>query len=158
MDPTAIACRNKILDNHEIIIMKSPPSASGIATSAVLAQYKTWYLAMRGVFDAHTDKLFVVLSPPPLHTLSTTKAKAANARLFASWLASTTFLSGHPNVRCYNLFDALAESDDGTTRANMLRYAYEKSHTTADSLPNTLGNQNVGASLALFLCQAASGY
>src|ERR1035437_8166123 len=153
MDPGEIAWRNHILANHQVIVMKSPPTASGIATTTVLNQYKAWYLAMRDVFDAHPDKLFIVLSPPPLHLLSTTKAKAANARLFANWLRSTTYLNGHPNVRCYDLFDALAEPDDGSARANVLRLAYEKSHTTADSLPNTLGNQNVGPDLTLFPCQ-----
>jgi hypothetical protein len=158
MDPAAIACRTQILANHEVIVLMSPPAASDIASASVFNQYKTWFLEMRDVFDLHPDKLFIVVTPPPLHILGTTTAKAANARLFANWLSSATFLTGHANVRCYDLFDALAEADDGTARANVLRYAYEQSHTVANSLPNTLGNQNVGPDFALKLCADTVGY
>jgi hypothetical protein len=146
------------LGNHQVIVFKSPPTACNIPKAATLAQYKAWYLAMRNVFDEHTDHLFVILTPPPLHYLSTNAAQAANARLLATWLTSTTFLSGHPNVRCYNLFDALAQSDDGSGRANTLRYVYEQSDTVANSIPNALANQNVGPDLTLFLCMATAGY
>jgi hypothetical protein len=113
---------------------------------------------MRSYFDAHTDHLFVVMPPPPLHRLDTNATQAANARAFATWLASSAYLSGHPNVRCFNLFDQLANPNDGSATANMLRQAYEGSPTDPDSHPNAAADQVVGPALANLLCQEASGY
>jgi hypothetical protein len=113
---------------------------------------------MRDFFDTRTDRLFIVMSTPPLHRLATNTAEASNARVFADWLCSDTYLSGHPNVRCFNLFDNLAKSNDGSATANMLRYEYEGSHSDSDSHPNTLANQTVGPVFAEFLCNAALGY
>ena len=78
--------RNLILNNHQVIAFKSCFPASDIPDSDTLNQYKTWYLAMRAVFDQHTDKLFVVMSTPPLHRLATYTTAAANAKTFANWL------------------------------------------------------------------------
>ena len=40
------------------------------------------------------------------HTLLKPDAtEADNARAFANWLKSATYLSGHPNVVCFDLFD-----------------------------------------------------
>jgi hypothetical protein len=118
---------------------------------------------MRSYFDLHTEKLFVVMSTPPLHRLAIsdpTEAKniAKNARSFANWLKSSTYLSGHPNVVCFDLFDYLANPDDGSATANMLKYNYEESHADSDSHPNTLANQTIGPIFAQFLINAALSY
>ena len=98
------------------------------------------------------------MSTLPLHRLATNAAEAARARAFATWLSSPTYLSGHPNVVCFNLFDLLAKANDGTATANMLRYEYEGSHSSSDSHPNLLANQTVGPIFATFLCIAAGTY
>lgn len=153
-----VTCRNLILDNHQVIAFKSCFPNSAIADAAMLQQYKTWYLAMRDFFDTRPDRLFVVMSTPPLHRLATNPTEAANARAFADWLSSATYLNGHPNVRCFNLFDYLAKANDGSPTANMLRYEYEGSHSDSDSHPNNLADQTVGPIFADFLCSAAAGY
>ncbi|NWF76913.1 MAG: Ig-like domain-containing protein, partial [Nitrospirae bacterium] len=153
-----VNARNQILNNHEVIAFKSCFPASNIPDAATLAQYQTWYLGMRDFFDTRTDRLFIVMSTPPLHRLATNSTTAANARAFADWLCSDTYLSGHPNVRCFNLFDYLAHPDDGSSNANMLRYDYEGSHSDSDSHPNTLANQTVGPIFADFLCTSAASY
>jgi hypothetical protein len=153
-----INARNQILNNHEVIAFKSCFPASDIEDAAELAQYQTWYLGMRDFFDTRPDRLFIVMSTPPLHRRATNAAEASNARAFANWLCSDAYLSGHPNVRCFNLFDNLAQSNDGSATANMLRYEYEGSHSNSDSHPNTLANQTVGPVFAEFLCNAAQGY
>lgn len=153
-----VAARNLILNNHEVIAFKSCFPASAIEDSAMLQQYINWYLAMRDFFDTRSDRLFIVMSTPPLHRLATNSTAAINARAFADWLCSDQYLSGHPNVRCFNLFDQLAQSNDGSAVANMLRYVYEGSHTNSDSHPNTFANQTVGPVFANFLCDAAAGY
>lgn len=152
------ACRDKILQNHQVIAFKSCFPASAIADASELAQRKTWYEAMRKVFDGRKDRLFVVMSTPPLHRLDTDATSAKNARLFASWLCSPAYLSGHDNVRCFDLFDALAQPDDGSAAANMLKYDYELDHTSSDSHPNDAANKAVGPLLAKFLIAAALSY
>jgi hypothetical protein len=153
-----VSARNQILNNHEVIAFKSCFPASDIPDAATLTQYQTWYLGMRDFFDTRTDRLFIVMSTPPLHRLATDSTAATNARAFADWLCSDTYLSGHPNIQCFNLFDQLAHSDDGSDNANMLRYEYEGSHSDSDSHPNTLANQTVGPVFAEFLCTSAASY
>jgi len=150
--------RDDIMANHEVIAFKSCFPASAIPDETSLNQYKTWYLEMRDYFDAHLERLFVVMSTPPLHRLSTDTTEADNARAFAHWLKSPEYWSGHPNVRCYDLFDALAQAHDGSATRNMLRYEYEMSHSDGDSHPNTLADETVGPLFAEFLIGAASSY
>jgi hypothetical protein len=154
---TSNSARDSILANHEVIAFKSCYPACQIETDAELAQYKTWYLAMRNVFDAHPEKIFVVMSPPPLHRLATNTAEADRARAFAVWLKSATYLSGHPNVVCFDLFDNLAHPDDGSSVRNRLRYEYEQSHGSGDSHPNLLANQTVAPVFCQFFVDVTGG-
>jgi hypothetical protein len=154
----AVATRNQILDNHEVIAFKSCFPASDIWDAAELQQRKDWYLAMRDVFDAHPDHVFVVMSTPPLHRLATNADNAARARQFANWLKSSAYLDGHLNVVCFDLFDALANADDGSATANMLRYAFEGSHDDSDSHPNAAANAAVAPQLAQFMIDSSLGY
>lgn len=155
---TANAARQQILANHEVIAFKSCFPASAIADNQMLAQYRQYYREMRDFFDTRPDRLFVVISTPPLHRLSTNATEAGNARAFANWLKSAEYLAGHPNVVCYDLFDRLAKADDGSATANTLRYEYELSHNDGDSHPNAAANAVIGPSLAGFMIQAAEAY
>lgn len=141
--------RALILANHEVIAFKSCYPASDIGSEAELAQYKTWYRAIRDVLDTRTDRVFVVMSPPPRHRLATDADDAARARAFADWLGGDEFLDGHPNLVYFDLFDALAGDDD------MLNYDYERSHTDSDSHPNAAANAAVGPLFAEALAAAA---
>jgi hypothetical protein len=152
--PAYVQCRNLILNNHQVIAFKSCFPSSAIPDNATLAQRKRWYLAMRAFFDTRPDKVFVVMSTPPLHRLATNPTEAKNARRFANWLKSPTYLSGHPTVVCFDLFDRLAAPDDGSPRANMLKYRYEGSHTGSDSHPNGLADRTVGPIFAQALIEA----
>ena len=145
----AAACRNQIMAAHQVIAFKSCFTASAIADAAALNQYKTYYLGMRNYFDQHGEKVFVVVSPPPRHRLDTDSTQAGYARQFADWLKSTEYLSGHPNIVCFDLFNYLAHTD------NMLKYEYESDHGSSDSHPNALANQTVGPLLATFLITSA---
>ncbi|MDO9693434.1 MAG: hypothetical protein Q7W56_01740 [Candidatus Latescibacteria bacterium] len=152
---TANSARTQILQNHQVIAFKSCYPASDVGSDAELAQYKAWYLAMRDVFDEHPDKIFVVISQPPRHRLNTDRDDAARARAFAVWLGSADFLAGHHNVRFFDLFDRLAKPNDGSATANMLRWEYERSHSSDDSHPNAAANLAVGPVFAAFLIEVA---
>jgi hypothetical protein len=138
---TANAARDSILQNYDVIAFKSCYPASSIPTPEMLAQYKTWYLAIRNVLDQHPEKVFVVMSQPPRHRLATNVTEADNARAFADWLKSPEFVQGHPNVVPFDLFDLLAAPNvPGNATRNMLRYEYELGHSSDDSHPNATAN------------------
>ena len=68
---TSNAARDSILNNHQVIAFKSCYPACHIGSDAMLEQYKTWYNEMAEVFDQYPNKIFVIVSPPPLHRLRT---------------------------------------------------------------------------------------
>jgi hypothetical protein len=151
---TANTARATILASHEVIAFKSCYPASAITSDGLLDQYRQWYLEMRDVFDQHPDKVFVVMSPPPLRRSVTDTAEADRARDFADWLGSAEYLGGRAHVVCFDFFDHLAHPDDGSADRNMLRAAYERA-TPGDSHPNVLANQTVGPLFAAALADAA---
>lgn len=153
-DPGWTSSRNQILANHQVIAFKSCFTILPGLNPTTLEQWEAYYLAMRNFFDTRTDRLFIVMTPPPLHRNETNSTEAGLARQFANWLSSPAYLDGHPNVRCFNLFNYLAQADDGSLYANMLRTDYE----SGDSHPNDLGNATVGPIFAQFLIAAASSY
>ncbi|MBU1613674.1 hypothetical protein KKC87_04605 [Patescibacteria group bacterium] len=140
------SARTRILARADIIAFKSCYPACDISSDAMLAQYKTWYIAIRAVLVSHTDKTFVLMSPPPRHRNRTNAAYAARARAFSQWLSTQTA----PNVAYYDLFDQLAGSD------NVLKYEYERSHTGTDSHPSAYASGIVGPHFAAFLNGLAS--
>jgi len=148
---TSNSARDSLLSRYDVIAFKSCFPASDIVDEAMLEQYKIWYRGIRDQFDQHPEVTFVVMSQPPLHRLVTDVARADRARAFANWLGSDDFLAGHPNVAYFNFFDQLAAADDGTATRNMLKYAYESSHTGTDSHPNALANETVAPNFVDFL-------
>ena len=50
-----------------------------------------------------------------------------------------------------------ADADDGSSTRNMLRYEYERSHSSSDSHPNALANREVAPEFCRALIQAAGG-
>lgn len=133
------------LMQYDVIVFKSCFSASNIWDDSMLADYLNYYRQIRDVMDAHPERLFIVVTPPPNDPGSTSPEEAARARQFADWLASSEFLDGHPNITTFDLFGALADSD------NYLRREYRPG---GDSHPNTRANQEVGAQFAAFIDQA----
>jgi hypothetical protein len=149
------AARDSILNRHDVIAFKSCYPNSAIISDAMLQLFKDWYLEMRDVFDQHQDKVFVLMSTPPLHRLATNVEEADRARAFADWLSSPEYLEGHRNIVCFDLFDHLAHPDDGSDIRNMLRADYEVWAYGDDSHPNALANGIVGPAFAEFMVTAS---
>jgi hypothetical protein len=143
------------LMQHEVIVFKSCFPASNIASDEQLEDYKSYYLSMRDVTDQHRDKIFIVVTPPPLNPAATDAETAARARAFADWLKSDEFLVGHPNVFTFDFFDLLAEGDPSAPDRNMLRTAYREGE---DSHPNELANETIGPLFADFIIDAVQTY
>jgi len=141
---------------HEVIIFKSCfAPANNITSDQQLEQYKTWYLGIRNVMDQHPDKLFIVVTDPPLNPAETNVQEAARARAFATWLKSSEYLNGHRNVYTFDFYGYLAENDPASPDYNMLRKAYREG---SDSHPNQVANRALGPQLVDFVLSAIQDY
>ena len=145
---TSNSAKDAILANHDVITFKSCYSASKIDSESELQQFKEWYYDIVDVLSDHTDKTFLLMSPPPRHRLGTTIQEATLAREFATWMGSSELLGGAFNVEYFDLFDFLAHPDDGSPASNMLKYEYEKFHDSYDSHPNLIANQELGVAMS----------
>ena len=140
---------------HEVIIFKSCFPVSHITSDEQLEQYKSYYLSIRNVMDQHRDKVFIVMTPPPLNPAETDAQAAFRARAFANWLKSGEYLDGHPNVFTFDFFGYLAWDEPGSADNNMLRKAYRDD---ADSHPNQRANETIGPLFVDFVIAAAQSY
>lgn len=143
------------LMQHEVIAFKSCFPVSDITSDEQLEGYKAHYLSIRQVMDQYREKVFIVVTPPPLNPAATDAQTAARARAFAEWLKSDEFLTGHPNVFTFDLFGLLAEGDPAAPDFNMLRASYREGE---DSHPNRLANEVIGPLFADFIIEATQTY
>ena len=79
---------------HEVIITKSCFPNSAVKNDEMQEQFQTWYLEMRDVVDQHPDRVFIIVTSPPLHPEMTNAEEARRARVVANWLKSDEFLAG----------------------------------------------------------------
>ena len=140
---------------HEVIAFKSCFTANNISDDEQLETYKSYYLSIRDVMEQHPDKIFIIVTAPPLNPAQTDAETAARARTFANWLKSDEYLSGHPNVFCFDLFDYLAEDDPISPDYNMLRDRYRNS---TDSHPNLTANKTIGPIFVDFVIDTIQSY
>jgi hypothetical protein len=138
---------------HEVIITKSCFPNSAIKSDEMQAQFKDWYLEMRDVMDQHPDRMFILVTTPPLHPLATNADEAGRARAIADWLKSDEYLAGHPNVFVFDFFDLLADP-----ATNTLRGEYQLDPDELDSHPNRLANETIGPQFVAFIDEAVQTY
>jgi hypothetical protein len=141
---------------YEVIIFKSCfDPTSHIESDAELEADKSDYLQVRDAIDQHPDKVFILLTQPPLNPAETNPAQAARARNLADWLASPEYVGERANLFVYNFFAALAVDDPGAADDNMLRAEYRNG---SDSHPNELANEQIGPELVEFVIKAIDTY
>ena len=144
------------LFQHEVIIFKSCfAPANNITSDQQLEQYKAWYLGIRKVMDQRPDKIFIVMSDPPLNPAETNAQEAARARAFANWLKSSEYLNEHRNAFVFDLYGSLAENDPAAADANMLRAEYRDG---SDSHPNRRANETLGPQFVEFIIHTIQSY
>jgi len=143
------------LFQHEVIAFKSCFPVSNITSDEQLETYKTYYFNIRDVMDRHPDKIFIVVTQPPLNPAATDAEAAARARALAEWLGSPEYLSNHPNIFCFDFFNYLAEDDPASPDYNMLKAAYRDG---TDSHPNVRANETIGPLFVDFVLNAIQTY
>jgi len=141
---------------HDVIVMKSCfLPTSKITTPRQLDAYKDAYRDLREKIWEHPDKIFILLTQPPLNPAETNPEEAARAKNLAGWLASPEYAGSSRNLFVFDLFSALAENEPGDPNVNMLRQEYRWGE---DSHPNETANQAIAPLLADFMLEAVREY
>ena len=138
---------------HEVIVFKSCFPNSTVNSDEMQEQFQAWYLQMRDVMDQHPNRVFIVVTSPPLHPLATNAEEGRRARAIADWLTSDEYLAGHPNVFVFDFFDLLADPS-----TNALSAEYQVSPDNSDSHPNRLANETIGPLFVQFIDQSLQTY
>ena len=138
---------------HEVIAFKSCFPNSAIKSEAMQEQFINWYLEIRDVVDKHPNRIFILVTSPPLHPLATNPEQASRARAVADWLKSAEYLEGHPNLFVFDFFDLLAGPD-----TNMLSAEYQLDSNKSNSHPNRLANETIGPLFVTFIDEAVQRY
>jgi uncharacterized repeat protein (TIGR01451 family) len=97
-----------------------PAASADNHSTLTVANAKRIYLDLLHYFASRQDKLFVVITAPPLIETDTTTDRAANARAFNNWLV-TDWLSAYPyqNVAVFDFYTVLT-SNGGNADINDL--------------------------------------
>ncbi len=126
------------------------PAAAGEGLTVANAKYV--YNEILGYFQDHPDRLFIVVTAPPLLGVNTTSENAANARAFNNWLVKDWLSSNqypYSNVAVFDFYNVLTGSNhhhriqDGT-----IQHIYSEGKNFAaypsasdDDHPSSKGNR-----------------
>jgi len=143
------------LFQHEVIMIKSCFPNSHIGSDAQLRTAQTNYRAIQSIMKEHPEKLFIVLTTPPLTPAETNPTEAERARKIADWLASEDFRDQSGNIFVFDLFNLLADDRPTSPDFNMLRAEYQNG---TDSHPNQRANEVVGQKLSDFIQESIVDY
>jgi hypothetical protein len=138
---------------HEVIIVKSCFPNSAIKSDETEEQFKTWYLQMRDAVDKNPDRVFIIMTSPPLHPQETSASEARRARAVADWLNSDDYLGERPNLFVFDFFDLLADKS-----SHVLREEYRRLPDEPDSHPNQAANETIGPLFVRFIDEAIQTY
>ena len=138
---------------HEVIAFKSCFPNSAVKNDRMREDFQAWYLDIRDIVDQHPDRIFILVTSPPLHPLATNPDEAARARTVADWLKSNAYLEEHPNLFVFDFFDLLADPD-----TNVLDARYQLDADDSNSHPNRLANEVIGPLFVEFIHEAVQTY
>jgi hypothetical protein len=139
----------EMLANHDVIMFKSCfPVSKIFENNIILDTQKPWrrsldnyrksYLEIRKISDQYPDKIFIIVTQPPLHPLATTVEEGKRARQFVEWIQSDAYLGNRNNLFVFDLFMLLADTN------NVLRSEYRLFQDHPNSHPNSMAYMQIG--------------
>ncbi|WP_298003240.1 hypothetical protein [Anaerolinea thermophila] len=143
------------LMQYEVIILKSCFTGNVLPDDQSVEKTRTYYEVMHRFFEKHPEKLFILLTTPPLNSAEADEAMGARAREIAEWLQSPEYLRGLPNVYVFDLYSALAENDPSSPNYNRLREDYKEG---TDNHPTMNANQDIAPVLAEFIVDSINDF
>ncbi len=117
-----------------------------------IANAKAVYLALLDTFRTRPDKLFIVITAPPLMRSETTTAQAANARAFNTWLVND-WLRDYPyaNVAVFDYYNVLTDANNhhrwngSAIEHSQPANSNVSAYPSGDSHPSTAGHSKATA-------------
>lgn len=113
---------------------------------------KALYLDLLEYFSANPDKLFVLITAPPLQASDTSPEAAANARAFNTWLVEDWLIDyPHSNVAVFDFFNVLTATGnhhrylDGQVEYVTDQGSNFSAYPSGDSHPTSAGNHKATA-------------
>jgi hypothetical protein len=157
MNPKKDNAIKKILQNHDMIMMKSCFPANKIMKDdhikdvsnphrRSIYNYKRHYQSIAEVARRYPDKMFIIITTPPLHPEVTTREEAIRAKQIADWLISNEYLGNHRNLLVFDLFSVLADE-----KTYMLQASFQPDEEGGNSHPNPVANMMAAPLLADFV-------
>ncbi len=143
------------LMQHEVIVFKSCFTGNVLSDDRQVEQVKGDYETVRSFIAAHPEKLFILLTTPPLNSSEADAAMGARARTIDDWLMSAEFKGDLPNLVVFDLYDRLADGDPASPQYNRLRNDYLEG---SDNHPTTRANQDVASQLSAFIIQSIQDF
>lgn len=127
-----------------------------------LSNCKQMYKDFMPYFQAHQDKMFVIITMPPRASAQTLLTRAANARTLTLWLVNdllAEFTWERKNVYVYDLFNVLSDADNHHWVVNgEIQHIHQNGDnfsyyamSSSDSDPNTAGTQKLTAEFVPWL-------
>lgn len=141
-------CFSRLM-THDVIIFKSCYPVSNIESSEMLQEYKNHYIKIRDVTDRYPNKVFIIVTQPPLLPEETSLENANRARAWANWLKSEEYLAGHKNLFTFDWFDLLADNNPKSANFNRLKTIYKIGDY--DSHPNERANKETAPKFVDFV-------
>ncbi len=143
------------LMQHEVIIFKSCFTGNVLSDDPQVEEVKGYYETVRSFIAAHPDKLFILLTTPPLNSSEADAAMGARARSVADWLTSAEFKGDLSNLAVFDLYDLLADGDPASPQFNRLRNDYLEG---SDNHPTAQANQAIAPLLSAFILQSIKDF
>lgn len=141
---------------HEVIVFKSCYTAVPIASDEAYQAMQRDYQTVLNLIRQHPEKVFILLTSPPLIPSATRPEESQRARRMAEWLQSDEFVGQSDNLYIFDLFDALSEDDPASPDANTLKVEYRRGGD--DAHPNAAANQAVAPIIAQFIVDSIQDY
>lgn len=143
------------LMQFEVIIFKSCYTGNIISSVEQLEKVKNYYLSIRDFIDQHPDKLFILLTSPPLNPSEVSREMKERDWVLNQWLMSPDFLKDRKNFYVFNFFQLLVEQDTAAADWGALRAAYRDG---SDSHPNLIADQTIAPILVDFITMSVNQY
>lgn len=143
------------LMQYEVIILKSCFTGNVLPDEQSVEQTKQYYEVMHRFFAEHPEKLFILLTTPPLNSAEADAAMGARAREISEWLQSQEYIRNLPNLYVFDLYSAFAENNPDSPNYNRLREDYKEG---VDNHPTMNANQDVAPVLAQFIIDAINDF
>ncbi len=143
------------LMQHEVIVFKSCFTGNLLYDDAQVETVKGYYETVHAFIRQHPEKLFILLTTPPLNSAEADPAMAARDRRMAEWLLSDDFKRGLPNLYVFDLYGLLAENDPASPDYGTLRADYRDG---SDNHPNQRANQDIAPLLGNYILETIQAY